>query len=113
MKQFENTYDVEGDSFYINDKTKTEKVFGSHPIGPLVIDITVSGEVKGIEIDNASTVFNVAPMELKKIEPSSIRVGRMGRDLAIGFTILLANKMRIQHKAYVNYRNSPALLPAQ
>lgn len=84
-------YDVELDNFYIYSN-KDEEIVGSIPFGNLIYDISASGEVIKLEIDNASKIFNVSSEVLKSAENAELTVTTNQNMLMLGFKIIVAKK---------------------
>ena len=90
MKNYEYAEDL--DILYINNNSNNEKVNGSLVFGNLVIDISDSGKVLGIEVDCASKLFNFPAEQLNNLKVAKIRVMKMGNIITLG--ILLATQIK-------------------
>jgi uncharacterized protein YuzE len=88
-KNFE--YDSELDNFYIYSDND-EAIVGSLPFGNLIYDISVSGAVVKLEIDNASKVFNVSPKLLESAEDATLSITTTRNMLLLGFRIMLGKQ---------------------
>ncbi len=80
-------YDAELDIFYIYNNQSGEDVAGSVGFGNVIYDVSVSGKVVGLEIDNASRVFNITPTLLEKVENANISVQVQKNMLLLAFVI--------------------------
>ena len=89
-KNFE--YDSELDNFYIYSNEENEEVLGSIALGNFIYDIGNSGKVLGLEIDNASQVFNVSVQLLINATNAKINVITSGNMLMLKFNISLYQK---------------------
>lgn len=86
-------YNEEVDSLYIYGKeAEREDVAGSIVVGNLIFDISTSGNFVGLEVDNASKVFNISPELLSKIEGAKITSSIQGNIILLAFVIKLDKK---------------------
>jgi uncharacterized protein YuzE len=92
MKQnFE--YNAEVDSLYIySDRAEKEEVAGSIVVGNLTFDISNNGNFVGLEIDNASKVFQLSMKLLPKLQGAELTTSIQGNIILLGFMIKLDNK---------------------
>ena len=77
-------YNSNLDSLYLYSGIN-EDVFGTINVGNLIFDVGVSGKLIGLEIENASEIFNVAPKLLPLIEGCKLFVKKQGNAIFLGF----------------------------
>ncbi len=71
QKNFE--YDPSIDSLTIyHKKADMEPIVGSIVVDNFIFDVSTNGTFVGLEIDNASEVFNISPQLLSKIREAKI-----------------------------------------
>ncbi|MBU2562198.1 MAG: DUF2283 domain-containing protein [Nanoarchaeota archaeon] len=81
-KMFE--YNSELDSLYLYSGIN-ENVLGVINIEDLIFDVGVSGKLVGLEIENASKVFNVNPQLFSKLDNCKLFVKKQGNLIFLGF----------------------------
>ena len=87
-KNFE--YEFESDILYIYSVNQPIKVAGSLQINNLVVDLSSSGQVVGLQIDNASEYLGIPQDELGNIEESKVITMAKGNSINIFYKILSA-----------------------
>lgn len=92
MKDKNFEYDSELDNFCIYSNKDKEDIQGSIAMGNFVYDIGSSGKVVGLEIDNASQIFDVSPILFKNAEDAKLSVSLGNNMLLLKFSILLGKK---------------------
>ncbi|MFH1425185.1 MAG: DUF2283 domain-containing protein [archaeon] len=86
-------YNSELDSLYIyGEKAKDEPVLGSLVFENLVFDIGTAGSFVGIEVDNASKLFGVAPKVLSKITNARTKTNVRGKVISLSFMVQVDKK---------------------
>ena len=61
-------------TFYIYNTNEPKNVKGSLVFGNIIFDIGSSGELLGMQIEEASPFFNTSPEMLKKIKEAKLKV---------------------------------------
>ena len=83
-KNFE--YDEEIDSLHIyGPLVQEESIYGAIVFGKLVFDIGASGNLLGVEIDNASLFLKLNPSILSRIKSAKISMTLQGKIILLGF----------------------------
>jgi len=95
-------YNLNLDSLYLYSGIK-EDVFGTINVGNLIFDVGVSGKLVGLEIENASEIFNVAPKLLQLIKDCKLFVKKQGNVVLLGFRFNI--KKEIFNYNYVVTKN--------
>ena len=85
-------YDSELDALYIYNSLDNEEIMGSIPFGSLVFDISKSGKLVGLEIDNASVFLKIGKEQLSKINSTSLFIRKQGDMLMLGYAVILDKK---------------------
>lgn len=87
MNEKRNTnfeYNLNLDSLYLYSGIK-EDIFGTINVGNFIFDVGVSGKLIGLEIENASEIFNVTPKLFQLIKDCELFVKKQGNVILLGF----------------------------
>ncbi|MBS3074491.1 DUF2283 domain-containing protein [Candidatus Pacearchaeota archaeon] len=85
-------YEEDLDILYISNNPEKERAAENLVIGNIVVDISDSGKVLGVEIDSASRFLNFPANQLKNLKNSKIEVMRAGNMLALA--VVLATPLK-------------------
>jgi len=100
-------YNSVEDILYIYGKQEPTPVKGSLILDNLSFDISPSGELVGMQIDNASKFFSVPPKILEESSKAKIEIITRGQTIIIGWAINLGNT--ISRNQFVFPKNKIAL----
>ncbi len=84
-KNFE--YNSDQDIIYIYNTDEPMQTKGSIICNNLVFDISPSGDIVGMQIEDASKFLNTTPQILKQIKKAEIRILTEGKALVIAYKI--------------------------
>jgi uncharacterized protein YuzE len=80
-------YNSEEDILYIYNTNEPKQIKGSIICNNIVIDISTSGEIVGIQIENVSQFTGSSPDILSKISNARINISKDSRSIIIGWII--------------------------
>jgi uncharacterized protein YuzE len=92
MKAVKYDYDKGLDSLHIYTSEIDSGIKGGLSYGNFNIDIGIDNKIIGIELEGASSLLNMAPDILSKLDDVALIVRKSGNILFIGFTVARGEK---------------------